>query len=224
MLYNQAAVTLVGAHDKIGLGRSLTDVLSVAPLRHSLTLLENRGGEGLSAPFVCSLVDKGLLLHGRMALLHDRAGAVSGYLVTLVDISGELALLARGDGVRRALTRDLRAMVGNLRAAAETVVAYPDMKPEDRSAFEAIVLEESEAITRSLDTLGQEIRGHMLGRWPMADIYVTDLVKCLEQNLERLGHQGDARRVAALAARRQPVADPGAREPAARARRGAGRA
>jgi DNA polymerase-3 subunit epsilon len=49
-----------------------------------------------------------------MALLTDSGGAVSGYLVTLVDIAGELALLAKGDGVRRALTRDLRGMVGNL--------------------------------------------------------------------------------------------------------------
>jgi DNA polymerase III subunit epsilon len=194
MLYNRAAAALVEAPDRVGLGRSMADVLSIAPLRHSLARLENRarsdeGGadEGLLAPFVCTVVDRGKMLHGRMALLHDRAGAVSGYLVTLTDISGELALLAKGDGVRRALTRDLRAMVGNLRAAAETMVAFPDMPPEDRGAFERVVLEESETITATLDALGEEIRGHMLGRWPMADVYVTDLVRCLEQNLEGSG-------------------------------------
>jgi DNA polymerase III subunit epsilon len=191
MLYNRGAVALVEAPDRIGLGRSLSDVLAIAPLRHSLTTLENREASGadpeLSAPFVCTSADRERMFHGRMALLRDRAGAVSGYLVTLIDISGELALLARGDGVRRALTRDLRAMVGNLRAAAETMVAFPEMPAADRAAFEKIVLDESETITRTLDELGQEIRGHMLGRWPMADIYVTDLVKCLEQNLEGSG-------------------------------------
>jgi DNA polymerase III subunit epsilon len=191
MLYNQAAVELVDAPDRVGLGRSVGEVLSLAPLRHSLTRLENRhrdaGRAETSAPFVCAVPGTSRVLHGRMALLTDRAGAASGYLVTLTDISGELQLLAKGDGVRRALTRDLRAMVGNLRAAAETIGAFPDMAAADRARFESVVIEESEAITRTLDTLGQEIRGHLLGRWPMADIYVTDLVQCLEPQLEDAG-------------------------------------
>jgi DNA polymerase III subunit epsilon len=191
MLYNQAAVELVEAPDRVGLGRSVGEVLSLAPLRHSLTRLENRhrdaGQAETSAPFVCAVPGTKRILHGRMALVTDRAGAASGYLITLTDISGELQLLAKGDGVRRALTRDLRAMVGNLRAAAETMGAFPDMPAEDRVRFESVVLAESEEITRTLDTLGQEIRGHMLGRWPMADIYVTDLVQCLEPQLEGSG-------------------------------------
>jgi DNA polymerase-3 subunit epsilon len=190
MLYNGAAVDLLDQPDRIGLGRSIGDLLSLAPLRHSLTRLEARhiadpdAPMKLSAPFVCTSADRAKILHGRMALLHDGSGRVTGYLITLVDISDELALLAKGDGVRRALTRDLRGMVGNLRAAAETMTSYPDMKPEDRLAFERVILDESERISDTIDDLGREVRGHMLGRWPMADIYVTDLVKCLEQNLE----------------------------------------
>jgi DNA polymerase III subunit epsilon len=191
MLYNVAATSLVDAPDRVGLGRSIGEVLSLPPLRHSLTRLENRRGEAeepeISAPFVCTTIDGTRVLHGRMALLCDRAGAVSGYLVTLTDISGELALLAKGDAVRRALTRDLRGMVGNLRAAAETMAAFPEMPAEDRARFEAVILEESESITETLDRLGQEIRGHMLGRWPMADIYVSDLVRSLDSVLEGSG-------------------------------------
>jgi DNA polymerase III subunit epsilon len=190
MLYNEAAVGLVGAPDKVGLGRSLGDILSLAPLRHGISRLENSesdGAEALSAPFVCAVLERGTMLHGRMALLRDRAGAVSGYLVTLVDISADLDLLAKGESVRRALTRDLRGTVGNLRAAAETMAAFPEMPREDRAAFEKIIIDESAAITRSLDTLGHEIRGHMLGRWPMADIFVADLVRCLEPALEGSG-------------------------------------
>ncbi len=193
MLYNPAAVALLGEPDRIGLGRSLGDVLTLAPLRHSLDRLEARRAADpeapaeLSAPFVCTSADRARMFHGRMALLADAAGAVTGYLVTLVDISGELALLAKGDGVRRALTRDLRAMVGSLRAAAETMAAYPDMRPEDRAAFERVVLDESARISEKLDALGAEIRGHMLGRWPMADIYVADLVKLLEPSLAEDG-------------------------------------
>jgi DNA polymerase III subunit epsilon len=189
MLYNSAAVRLLDAPDRIGLGRGLGELIALAPLRHGLSRLEARHADDpeapaeLSAPFVCTSIDRERVFHGRMALLTESGGIVSGYLVTLVDISGELELLTRGDGVRRALTRDLRGMVGNLRAAAETMAAYPDMTPEDRQAFERVVLDESHNISASIDRLGAEIRGHMLGRWPMADIFIADLVKMLEANL-----------------------------------------
>lgn len=193
LLYNRAAVDLLGAQDRLGLGRPLGDLVALAPLRHSLDRLEARHAAEpeapmeLSSPFVCTALDRTRMFHGRMALLTDPQGTATGYLVTLVDMSGELALLARGDGVRRALTRDLRGMVGNLRAAAETMAAFPDMPAADRSAFERVVLDESARITTRLDELGAEIRGHMLGRWPMADIYAPDLVKLLEADLAEDG-------------------------------------
>jgi len=193
MLYNPAAVELVRAQDKVGLGRSLGDLVMLAPIRHSLNQLEQRHAEGpdaareFSAPFLCTTVDGGRMLNGRMALLSDAAGAVTGYLVTLVDVSDDLALLAHGDGVRRALTRDLRGMVGNLRAAAETMVDYPAMAAERRAEFERVVLDESRRISDKIDELGVEIRGHMLGRWPMADIHASDLARCVAQDLAESG-------------------------------------
>ncbi len=193
MLYNSAAVALLDAPDRIGLGRSLGDLINITPLRHSLNRLQHRHAQNpdapveLSAPFVCAEANGERLLHGRMALLTDPGGAATGYLVTLVDISGELALLAKGDGVRRALTRDLRGMVGNLRAAAETMAAYPEMERADRDAFEKVILDESARISATIDELGREIRGHMLGRWPMADIESNDLVRFIDQTLDGSG-------------------------------------
>ncbi|MBP7242325.1 exonuclease domain-containing protein [Amaricoccus sp.] len=193
LLCNQAAVSLLGAPEAVGLGRNLGDLIALAPLNHSLGRLEGRHATDpdapleLSAPFVCTAIDRSRLFHGRMALLADPSGAVTGYLVTLVDISGELALLAKGDGVRRALTRDLRGMVGNLRAAAETMATFPEMPAADRAAFERVLLDESARISQTIDDLGAEIRGHMLGRWPMADIFSGDLVRMLEPGLAERG-------------------------------------
>jgi DNA polymerase III subunit epsilon len=189
MLYNDAAVRLLEQPDRIGLGRNLGDVLALAPFRHSLRRLEARHGAEresapeLTAPFVCTSADRERMFHGRMALLRDPGGGVGGYLVTLVDISEELALLAKGDAVRRALGRDMRGMVGNLRAAAETMAAYPEMQRKDRDAFQKVVLDESARLSATLDDLGRELQGHILGRWPMADIYATDLAQCLDQTL-----------------------------------------
>ncbi len=192
MLYNKAAVSILGMPEHIGLGRSLFDVLSRPPVQHTLERLERRHREDdetpseLTAPFVCTSADALYMLHGRMALILDVNGDVSGYLVTLVDISDDVALLARGDALRHALTRDLRGIAANLRAAAETISLYPDMEPEERARFDQVLLSESEALSQRLDNLARQIRGHLLGRWPMADVLVTDLVSCLEQRLEDL--------------------------------------
>jgi hypothetical protein len=61
------------------------------------------------------------------------------------------------------------------------------MASEDRAAFERVVIDECERISVKLDHLGGEIRGHMLGRWPMADIYVSDLLKMLGPSLAEHG-------------------------------------
>ena len=193
MLYNEAAVELLDAPDRIGLGRGLDDLIDLAALRHGLQRLEDRQrGEsearaGLSAPFVCASRDGARMFHARMALLTDARDAVTGYLVTLVDMSGEVALLAKGDAVRRALTRDIRGMVGTLRAAAETMAGHPEMPPADRAAFEAVVVEESVRLSEKIDEIGRDIRGHMLGRWPMADINSADLARFLDQNVAEDG-------------------------------------
>ena len=193
MLYNTAAVGLLDAPGRIGLGRGIGDLLDPAALRHGLHRLEDRqrrdpeAGAGLSAPFVCASADGTRTFNGRMALLTDAEGAASGYLVTLVDMSGEVALLAKGDGVRRALSRDMRAMVGTLRAAAETMAGHPEMAEADRAAFEAVLVEESVRLSEKIDEIGREIRGHMLGRWPMADIDSADLARLLDQNVAEDG-------------------------------------
>ncbi|MCP1673786.1 DNA polymerase-3 subunit epsilon [Natronocella acetinitrilica] len=192
MLYNQAAVSIVGLPDELGLGRPLFNVLSRPPVQHTLDRLERRHRDendkrsALSAPFVCTSADARVMLHGRMALILDSQGEITGYLVTLVDISEDVALLAAGDAVRHALTRDLRSIAANLRAAAETMARFPDMAADERREFDRVLLSESEALSERLDDLAGRIRGHLLGRWPMADVLVTDLVSCLEQRLQDL--------------------------------------
>ncbi len=192
MLYNRAAVSILGHPEAIGLGRPLFNVLSSPPVQHTLERLERRHGGDvdlpaeLSAPFVCTSADAQRMFHGRMALIQNSQGQITGYLITLVDISSDLSRLAQGDAVRRALTRDLRGVVGNLSAAAETVASYPEMKPDERRSFDEVIRSESEKLSEQIDDLAHQIRGYNLGRWPMADVFVGDLVNCLQQRLKDL--------------------------------------
>lgn len=193
MLYNQALLATLGRPERVGLGRSVFDLLSRAPLQHTLDRLERRhqseeqnGGNGHSTGFVCSTQDGQHILQGRMALMLDNNGEISGYLITLTDISSDVALLGSGEAIRYTLTRDLRSTAANLRAAAETLTQFPDMDAAQRTRFNQIMLSESTALSTTIDQLAGQIGGQLLGRWPMADVLISDLVNCLDQTLSDL--------------------------------------
>lgn len=194
LLYNQAAVRMFGAPEMVGLGRSLFGLVTRQPVLHTLERLGYRRSDSppreageLSAPFVCATNDSRIMLQGRMALIVDAEMKVTGYVITLTDISNELAALAKSDTVRRALTRELRGPVANLRAAAETVTAFPDMNIKERNAFDEVILREAMALSERIEVLAGEYRGHLVARWPMADIYSMDLFNCVARQLADAG-------------------------------------
>lgn len=190
LLYNQAAVRMFNAPEAVGLGRSLFGLVTRQPVIHTLELLDYRrrqsGGAAqtdLSAPFVCATADSRVMLQGRMALILSPDGQVTGYALTLVDISNEVAVLTKSDAVRRAITRELRAPVANLRAASETLCAFPEMGADERQAFGEVIYKESQTLSQRLEALAAEYRGHAVARWPMADIYALDLFNCVGRHL-----------------------------------------
>lgn len=192
LLYNQSAMRMLRSPEATGLGRSLFGLVTREPVLHTLELLQHRRkespnpGEGadFSAPFVCSTSDARVMLQGRMALICDHDGKTTGYVVTLTDISNDIAAIVKSDAVRRAVTRDLRGPVAALRAAAETMGAYPDMPAQQRLAFDQVVLKESAEMSDRIETLAAQFRGHSGMRWPMADIHSLDLFKCAAQHLK----------------------------------------
>ncbi|MBF0335118.1 MAG: PAS domain-containing protein, partial [Alphaproteobacteria bacterium] len=192
LLYNPSAARILGDPEAVGLGRSLLGLVTRQPVIHTLERLEWRRDEGgaasdLSAPFVCATADASLMLQGRMALILGPVREVTGYVVTLTDISAEIANLAKSDAVRRALTRGLRGPIANLRAAAESLLSFPGMAPGERLAFERVVVEEATRISDQIEALAAAYRGHSLARWPMADVYSTDLFNCVARRLDADG-------------------------------------
>ena len=190
LLYNQAALRMLGAPERTGLGRSLFSLVTRQPVLHTFERLDYRrrespdgGAAELSSPFICASADAKVMLQARMALILDGERQPNAYVVTLTDISGEIAALTKSDAIRRALTRELRGPVAALRAAAETVAAYPDMTIDERFAFERVILKESTVLSERLEQLAAEYRGHAVGRWPMADIHSLDLFGCMANHL-----------------------------------------
>jgi DNA polymerase-3 subunit epsilon len=194
VLYNQAAHAILQPTGEVGLERNLFSLIAGEPVRHTLELLSiaesrdgSRHGAGDAIPFVSATADGRRLLRLRMKSLSAADGVPGGYVLTLSEATRELASAERREAVLRGAIEGLRSPVANLRAAAETLAAYPDMEPERRSALEQVVRAESDVLARRIAFLEHDRHDLAVERWPMADIFSADLFNCLIRRLADAG-------------------------------------
>lgn len=202
LLYNQRARTLLAGSYKggadagsdLGLGRSLLNLVTREPVLHTLDRLVRRvadgrhrdHADGTTAGFVVATAD-GRLIQGRMAAIVGAEDAVTGYVVTLEDATGELASLARRDALLKAATEEVRAPLANLSAAAETIGAHPDLTPEERAAFDAVVIDAARTLNATLDRITAEYRAGIAAAWPMGDINSGNLFALVAERCRLTG-------------------------------------
>lgn len=191
LLYNQAALSLLAGSGELGLGRSLFNLLTREPILHTLDRLVHRElaeSEGeTTAPLVCATVDARSLLRGRMTLIAGPERQPSGYILTLTEVTQDIAELNRRDRLLRDATEGLRSPLANLRAAAETLGAFPEIDPGQRRQFEQIILREAESLGQRLEKIDRENRDLTAGQWPLADIHSVDLFNCVIRRLADSG-------------------------------------
>ena len=186
LLYNPAAVKLLPNREALGLGRSLYDLWTRAPLESTLQLLRFRqqnssdGKAPGDAEFVCATVNDETLFHCRMSLLPGAGDRGAAFVITFRDITQQM-----DRSLLKTRTEDLRQPLANLRAAAENVMNFGDMTPAQREAFQRVIVEESERLSQRLQELTLEVRNLYASRWPMNDVYSADLIGAVIHHLEQ---------------------------------------
>jgi len=187
LLYNPAAVKLLPNHEMLGLGRSLYDLWTRAPIESALHLLHYRqqsGGEGNSindAEFVCATVEGETLLHCRMSLLPSATDRTPAFVVTFRDVTQHIDR----SSLLKTRTEDLRRPLANLRAAAEMVMNFADMDQPQRETFQRVIVEESEQLSQRLQELALELRPLYANRWPMNNAHSADLIGNVIHHMEK---------------------------------------
>jgi DNA polymerase-3 subunit epsilon len=188
LLYNQSALKLLHVSGELGLGRSLFNLVTRQPVLHALDLLTFRlrtqrpqAADLAAAPVVCASCDARTLLHARIGLIVDAKRDPAGYVLTFSDVTQEIATLGKRDALLNAATEGMRAPLGNLRAAVETLAAYPSMPAEQRASFDQVIVRESNALSERLEAVATGYRELVAGNWPMAPIYSLDLLNCVVQ-------------------------------------------
>jgi len=198
VLYNPAAMRILGESASLGLGRSAYNFFARAPVEHALEMLRSRlDGEtppeparaGDEAEFVCATVAGGVLLRCRLRIMSGIEDA-AGFVLTFEDVTSRIEALTQRDNLLRRLLEDLRRPLANLRAAAENVAGYPEMDTDTRRSFEQVISEESLAMSERLEALSHDSRALVGAEWMMGDVYSADLVNAVKR---RLGSERELR-------------------------------
>ena len=162
VLYNSVAMDMLAAIGPVGLGRSLFETVTREPVVHILEVLTHRPEMGArGTPFLASAIDGATLLQARMSLIRGADGEASGYVITMVDASPQVAALSRRDALLREVAEGLESPLIRLRVAANN----PTIVEREANNIEKAIKQVTEGYQRALT-----------GWWPMADLHSADLL------------------------------------------------
>ncbi len=172
----------------IGLGRSIFSILEKNQVQHAQDVINQRlaGGKTALANFITTLRGGQLLRVQMVPVLaaSEGAEAMSGFVLTVENITRNIEQEARRDQVLHSLTEGSRAALGNIRAAVTNLIDYPDMEAELRERFLTVVGDEVSAMSQRLDQTMAEFSDSMKTRWPLEDILGIDLIAAAQRRIE----------------------------------------
>jgi DNA polymerase-3 subunit epsilon len=169
----------------IGLGRSIHGAIEPAVLAHARAGVERRIARGETRPsarFV-TVAGNGTLLQASLAPVRPEAGAMTGYVLLIDDITEVHAAQSRRERHLLQLTEKSRASLANMQAALD-MLDYPDLEADERAGFQAVVHDEVAVMSARLAELAADTGRDMLGRWPLQDILGADLIDAAAQRIE----------------------------------------
>lgn len=194
LLYNERARQVLrpgetGEAGPLGLGRPVSAAIDGNVIEHALERLRhglNRQEPGAPQPVAGFVITTGAgrMLRARMtAVMGDDAQTMDGFVLTLEDITEELDAGSRRDTLMQTLMQETRSAVANIRAALETMQAFPAMSETKRAQFAAIIDEESARLAWRIRAAEREQAG---ARWQPEEMRGGDLLDLLARRIASL--------------------------------------
>ncbi len=181
---NGARLTATGG--LIGLGRSIFSIVDRSLIAHALDQIHHQLAQGNPSPFAHFVTTMGTdrLLSAYVAPVQDSRRGVTGFVLTLEDITRRFEISYRRDELMRTLIEQTRASLASIRAAIETVIEYPHMDPARLVRFTNIIHEESLTLSYHLDQMMEDSSDYLTVQWPLEEIYGRDLVAVIRRRFE----------------------------------------
>lgn len=189
LLYNGAARQLLatreaGGATEMGLGRSVFTILDASLVNYALERLARH--EGGSHPV--ATMYHGRLLRAQIAPVRVGDDDASGFVVTLEDMTRLAETAQARQDLISSMTTATRSAVGNIRAAVENVLSFPDMTAEQRSLFLGVISEEATGLANRLSQ-ALDVAPAGEDSWLVADLQADDLLEAMARGLRDLGAQ-----------------------------------
>ncbi len=182
VFYNGPATDVLGAEAAPGLDRKVFDYLREAPLVHAYDrLVASRDADAVSDLMVATR-DGRRVLSARMRLL-DAGAARPGYVLTLRDVTADLAAHAGRDRLLEEIFDRIRRPAANL----QTVIGVIAEAGEGGAELNAALLEEVGALARTVNELGDRYDAARGGWTVLPFTRAADLADGLRARFEAEG-------------------------------------
>ncbi|MBS1145194.1 MAG: polymerase epsilon subunit [Proteobacteria bacterium] len=180
--------TSVAGGALIGLGRSIFSILEKSQVEHAEEVIRQRlsAGKNAIANFITT-TRGGQLLRVQMVpvLIHaDSHAEMSGYVLTVENITRSIEEEERRDQALHALTQGSRSAIGNIRAAVANLLDYPDMEAELRERFLRVIDDEVSKRSVVIDQTMSQFSDAIKTRWPLEDVLGIDIVAAAQRRID----------------------------------------
>ncbi len=177
--------TSVSGGALIGLGRSIFSILDKGQVEHAREVIVQRlaAGKMPMANFITT-TRGGQLLRVQMVPVMAGEGGLSGYVLTVENITRSIEEEERRDQALHTLTQGSRSAIGNIRAAVANLIDYPDMEPELRERFLRVIDDEVARRSVVIDQTMSQFSDSMKTRWPLEDILGIDVIAAAQRRIE----------------------------------------
>jgi DNA polymerase-3 subunit epsilon len=185
VFYNGMAVDLIGTATKglaPGLDRTLFDYLREGPIRHAHTRLTEAEDPDAASDLLCATRDGAQILAARMRLL-PAEGAPPGYVLTLRDVTADLAAHSKREALLAEVLDRVRRPAANLRALLAVLPEGTATPP----AMDAALRQEADGLSRAIAELAKRKDEGQAELVPRSPLRIADLTDGLRARLEAGG-------------------------------------
>ncbi|KFB75311.1 DNA polymerase III epsilon subunit [Candidatus Accumulibacter phosphatis] len=175
----------------IGLGRSIFSILERNQIDHALGVVRQRLHKSAAAAIAnfITAARGGQLLRVQLvpvwsASTDSRQRQMTGYVLTVENITRSLEQESRRDQVLQSLTDGSRGSLANIRVAVSNLTDYPDMEAEIRERFVGIISDEVLRMSQRLDQTMSEFADSLKTRWPLEDVLGVDIIAAAQRRIE----------------------------------------
>lgn len=179
--------SLIEAEKKfVGLGRSIFSIIDKNIIVHALDEIAdklNRKEVSVASYFVVVTTGEKLLRVEAVPILNNLQ-QLTGFVLIFSDITEQLEKDNRVDFLLQSLIKGLRASVGGIRSAIETILAYPDMNTAQLDSFREIIHQESMTLSNMVDKAAVDYPNHIHTQWPLVPMLAKDMVETIKRKAE----------------------------------------